>query len=214
MPSAQEIIDYLRANPSFFERHEDLLAELRLGDASSITPFYERQLQVLKDRIKHHQATIDFIVDSVKNNQKLESDFLQMAVGLLVQEQNGGSPVQTVDRLMKRQFDVGDIVIMLKSDETDSGQPRYDAVCQRVMHKGSVCDDRLSSDLRESIFGQGNDSVQSCAFIPLLFENELLGVMALGSHSRTRFQPDVGVMFLDRLGLLIGGFIHGRLNQP
>ncbi len=214
MPSTQEIIDYLRANPSFFERHEDLLAELSLGDANSITPFYERQLQVLKDRIKHHQATIDFIVDSVKNNQKLESDFLQMAVGLLVQEQNGDSPVQTVDRLMKRQFDVGEIVIMLKSDETDSGQLRYDAVCQRVMHKGSVCDDRLSSDLRESIFGKGNDSVQSCAFIPLLFEDELLGVMALGSHSRARFQPDVGVMFLDRLGLLIGGYIHGRLNQP
>ena len=214
MPSAQEIIDYLRTNPDFFEQHEDLLVELSLDDAGGSTLFYERQLQVLKDRLTHHQSKIEFIVDGVRNNQKLESDFLQVAIGLLAQKDSGDSPVQTVNRLMKRQFNVGESVIILKSDATGSGQLRYDAICQRVMHKGSVCDDRLSNALCESIFGQGNQSVQSCTFIPLLFEDELLGVMALGSHSRTRFQPDIGVMFLDRLGLLIGGYIHGRPSQP
>ena len=211
MPKLAEIIDYLRANPDFFEQHEDLLIELGLGDAGGSALFYERQLQVLKDRLTHHQTKIEFIVDGVRSNQKLESDFLQVAVGLLAQKDNGDSPVQTVNRLMKRQFNVKESVIILKSDATDSGQLRYDSVCQRVAHKGSVCDDRLSNALSESIFGQGNQSVQSCAFIPLLFEDELLGVMVLGANSRTRFQPDVGVMFLGRLGLLIGGYLHGRL---
>ncbi len=214
MPKLAEIIDYLRANPDFFEQHEDLLVELGLGDVGGSALFYERQLQVLKDRLTHHQAKIEFIVDSVRSNQKLESDFLQVAVGLLAHKDSGDSPVQTVNRLMKRQFNVGESVIILKSDKSDAagpGQLCHDPVCQRVAHKGSVCEDRLSSALRESIFGHGARSVQSCAFIPLLFEEELLGVMALGAHSRTRFRPDVGMMFLDRLGLLIGGYLHGRL---
>lgn len=211
MPKPEEVIDYLKANPGFFEQREDLLVELGLGDADGSALFYERQLQVLRDRLTHHQAKIEFIVDAVRNNQKLESDFLQVAVSLLAHKALDDSPVQTVNKLMKRQFDVGESVIVLKSDATGPGELRYDAVSQRVAHEGSVCDDRVSSALRESIFGSGNQSVQSCAFIPLSFEDESLGVMVLGSSSRTRFQPDTGVIFLDRLGLLIGGYLHGRL---
>lgn len=211
MPELAEVIDYLRANPDFFEQNEDLLVELGLGDVGGSALFYEKQLQVLKDRLTHHQAKIEFIVDSVRSNQKLESDFLQVAVNLLAQKDSGDSPVQTVNRLMKRQFNVGESVIILKSDAIGPGRLCHDSVCQRVAHKGSVCEDRLSSALRESIFGHGTQSVQSCAFIPLLFEEELLGVMVLGADSRTRFRPGIGVMFLNRLGLLIGGYLHGRL---
>ena len=212
MQKPDEVIDYLKANPDFFEQREGLLVELGLGDAGSRALFYERQLQVLRDRLTHHQAKIELIVDGVRNNQKLESDFLQVAISLLASKERDDSAVQTVNELMKQQFDVGESVIILKSDPNDPDQSRYDAMRQRVAHKGSVCDDRLASALRESIFGQGNQSVQSCAFVPLLFEGEWLGVMALGSHSRTRFVPDVGVMFLDRLGLLIGGYLQGRLH--
>ncbi len=211
MPKPEEVINYLKANPDFFEQREGLLVELGLGDAGSRALFYERQLQVLRDRLTHHQAKIELIVDGVRNNQKLESDFLQVAISLLANREHDDSAVQTVNELMKQQFDVGESVIILKSDPNAPDPSRYDAMRQRVAHKGSVCDDRLSSALRESIFGANNQSVCSCAFIPLSFEDELLGVMALGSHSRTRFVPDVGVMFLDRLGLLIGGYLQGRL---
>ncbi len=212
MQKPDEVIDYLKANPDFFEQREGLLVELGLGDAGSRALFYERQLQVLRDRLTHHQAKIELIVDGVRNNQKLESDFLQVAISLLASKERDDSAVQTVNELMEQQFDVEESVIILKSDPNDPDQRRYDAMRQRVAHKGSVCDDRLASALRESIFGQGSQSVQSCAFVPLLFEGEWLGVMALGSHSRTRFVPDVGVMFLDRLGLLIGGYLQGRLH--
>jgi len=214
MPSTQEIVDYLRANPSFFEEHGDLLTELSLGNASGATPFHERQLPVLKDRISQHEATIKGLVESARRNQKFESDFLQVAVGLFTEKRDGGSSVETASELIKRQFDIEEVVIMLKSSAADTGRTDYDAVWQRVMHKGSVCDDRLPSTLHKSIFGSKNQSVASCAFIPLLREDELLGVMILGSSSKSRFQPDVGVMFLDRIGRLIGGYICGRFSQP
>lgn len=193
-----------------------MLAELRLGNSSGATPFYERQLQVLKARNDEHMAKVEFIVDSVKSNQKLESDFLEVAVRLLGEGKNGDNPAQAVSALMKIQFNVTEVVVMLKSDEMETGvcHARYDAACQRVMHKGTVCDDRLSNALRKSLFDQENTSVRSCAFVPLLFDDALLGVMILGSDSGSRFQPGVGVMFLDRLGRLIGGYIHGRLSQP
>ena len=214
MPKPAEIVDYLRENPDFFEQHEDLLVGLGLDDADERTVFYEKRLQVLRDRLARHQAHTELIVDGVRSNRKLESDLLQVAVSLLAQGDNGGSPAQTVNRLMRQQFNVEESVIILTCEAIGAARARYDAALQRVAHQGSACDDRLSAALRESIFGEGNRAVRSCAFVPLSFADELLGVMALGAHSRTRFQPDAGVLFLDRLGLLIGGYLHGRLGQP
>ena len=217
MPTAQEIIDYLKDNPAFFKEREELLAQLNLDltDMEGVSPFVARQLQVLKDRESQQQAKIDLIMDGAKSNQKLEADFVEIAVRLLSHKSDSDDPVDIVSALVKRQFNVKALVIMLKAggDGSQSNSvfhQKYDEVRQRVAHKKSVCDDRVSSTLLESLFDQDDQAIKSCAFIPLVFEDDLIGTMVLGSSSVSRFQPGVGVMFLDRLGLLVAGFLQGR----
>ena len=210
----QEVIDYLKQHPSFFEENQALLRDLDFGDGDDkkvgAAPFYQRQHKVWKDRENQQQTKIDLIVDSAKNNQRLESDLLEMAIGLLSSRQNRKDAVKTVIALMRRQFNVNDVAILLKREQGACGHPKYDDARQRVAHQSSVCDDRVSSDLLEALFHDNFKAIKSCAFVPLIFSDEIQGVMVLGSTSNARFQPGIGVMFLDRLGLLVGGYFQGN----
>lgn len=209
MLNAREVIEFLKNNPKFFEENEEILSELKFGSGNGATHFYERQLNVLKQRESQQQSKIDLIVDSAKNNQRLETDLLEMSIRLLSEGQNGNDPVNTVIALIKRQFNVHDAVVLLRSEERYPRHKKFDEVRQRVNHKSSVCDDRVSSKLLDELFEQEKTSVQSCAFVPLIFSDEITGVMVLGSNLRDRFPPDTGVVFLDRLGLLVGSYLQG-----
>ena len=209
MPKAEEVVEYLKKHPCFFDEHEELLAEMDLGSAKNSTPFYARQIKVLKDRETQQQSKIDLIVDSVTNNQRLESDLLEMAIRLLSEGRNGADPSETVIAMVKCQFNVNGVAVLVNTGDADQRHSKYDEVHQRVTHKSSICDDRVSSKLLESLYGESSGLIQSCAFVPLLYSNNLTGVMVLGSNSEERFQPGAGVLYLDRLGLLVGGFIQG-----
>ena len=209
MPDPEEVIDFLKNNPSFFEENEDLLLDMTISDGQDLACFYERKIQVLRDREKQQQAKIDMIVDGARSNQQLESELLQMAICLLSDHQNSRS-VDQASILVRSQFNVEAVVIFREPDDGGSPDPQYEALRQRVLHMSSVCDDRISTKLRVSLFGADGEAIQSCAFVPLAFEGEITGVMVLGSNRAEKFAPGAGVLFLDRLGQLIAGFLHGR----
>jgi uncharacterized protein YigA (DUF484 family) len=209
MPKTQEIIDYLKQHPTFFVENEELLTYLEFGAEKGSTPFYERQLQVLKDRETRQKSQIDLIVDSAKNNQKLESDLLEMAVRLLGNGKNSGDPAGVVIDTVKSVFNVNEVVILLDNSDDESRCQVFEPVRQRVIHKSSICDDRVSSNLLEALFQVQGNEVKSCAFVPLLYSNEINGVMVLGAATEERFQPGIGVLYLDKLGLLVGSYIQG-----
>jgi uncharacterized protein YigA (DUF484 family) len=208
MTSPREIIEYLINNPSFFEENQDLFADMETGAAGGAIHFYERQLKVLKDREARHKAKIDMIVDSAESNRRLESELLDLAVRLLGQKHNGADPAEFAIAMIKRQFNVKEARFLMVS-EHGSDLPYYHEVHQRVVHGSSICDDRVSSRLLQALFDDEGGTIESCAFVPVVFEEYKLGVMVLGSTTRERFQPGIGVLFLDRLGLLVGGFLRG-----
>ncbi|MCY3768517.1 MAG: DUF484 family protein [Gammaproteobacteria bacterium] len=209
MPDPEEVIDFLKNNPSFFEEHEDLFLDMAACNGQSPAYFYERKIRVLREREKQQQARIDMIVDGARNNQQLESELLQMAIGLLSDGRNHRS-VNQVSTLVRHQFNVEEVVIFREPDDCRPPDPQYDVLKQRVLHRSSVCDDRVSTKLLVSLFGDGGEAVQSCAFVPLVFESEITGIMVLGSNGAERFAPGAGVLFLDRLGQLVAGYLQGR----
>ena len=209
--NTQQVIDYLKQHPSFFKEHAALLCNLDIsGDKG--TPFHERQIKALQERENQQQTSIDFIVDNAKNNQRLESDLLAVAIHLLG-KQDGNDSVETISALIKRQFNVHDVIVLLDNPHDACRHAKYDDVRQRVAHHSSICDDRVASNLLVALFSQNFKTIKSCAFVPLVFADEINGIMVLGSSSATRFQAGIGVVFLDRLGRLIGGYLQGRKSN-
>jgi hypothetical protein len=210
MPTPEEVISYLEQHPDFLEKHETLLSQLVHGDTSASSPFTARQIQVLKERERRQNAKIDLIVDSARSNQKLEGELLEMAVYLLQEGQQAEDPSQAVTNMLVRQFNIRDAAVLIDSGDIETRHGKYDEVRQRVAHRGSVCDDRLPSSLLETLFGENSPEIKSCAFVPIQARGELTGILALASTERERFQPGMGVLFLDRIGCLIGAYLRGR----
>ena len=213
MITTEDVLDYLRQNPAFFDDNEDILADLNLAGPENLGPFVEKQIEVLKNRENQQKAKFDLIVDSARSNLKLEDDFLEIAIRLLSEGQIQGDPEQIAAALLIRQFNVKEAVFIMDADHSGSQHPVYEEIKQRIAHKSSICDDRVSSSLLESIFDLNAHGIRSCAFIPLVFNDRITGVVVLGSVSQERFSPGMGVNFLDKLGMLVGSYLMGRKSE-
>ena len=210
MITTEDVLDYLRQNPAFFDDNEDILGDLNLAGPENLGPFVEKQIEVLKNRENQQKARVELIVDSARSNLKLEDDFLEIAMRLLSEGQIQGNPEHIAGALLIRQFNVTEAVFLMDGNDSGSGNAVYEEVKQRIAHKSSICDDRVSNSLLESIFDRDAQGIGSCAFIPLVFNDNITGVMVLGSVSQERFSPGMGVNFLDKLGMLVGSYLAGR----
>ena len=77
MTTTEDVLEYLRQNPAFFDDNEDILGELNLAGPDNLGPFVEKQIEVLKNRENQQKAKFDLVIDSAKSNLKLEDDFLK-----------------------------------------------------------------------------------------------------------------------------------------
>lgn len=198
MTKSEEVAEYLRQNPAFFEEHQDVLAELQVNDAQQ--PFHQRQVQVLKQRHSAEQARYEMVVDSARSNQELELSLHGLAQILLSQEKNTATNAETI---IADHFTLGQVKVCVEGKQFGE---EFELMKKRVLHGASVCDDRISSQLLAVLFGEHN-KVESCAFVPLTHGERSTGVIVLGSHESSRFQPGMGTIYLDRIGQLVGAFL-------
>ena len=207
MTDKDDVAQFLRDNPDFFAEFPDLLAQQTAHRDHNGSPFIERQLRVLKDREAEQRQCIDLIIDSVRHGRKLEQDLVRFAGALLAAGPPAEPPRQAVSALLERQFNIQAVLILAGDEPAHAHWPELKP---RVGHGGSVCDDRVSSQLRRGVFGAPADGIQSCAFIPVTADGQIKGAAALGAAERERFQPDMGVVFLDNLGALISSCLRGQ----
>lgn len=201
----EKTAEYLRKHPDFFQRRPDLLAEMELPreDGSGTISLQERQVEVMRGQQRKLREQLETLIETARENGELERRIQDLALELIGLD-GGAELMDRATALVQERFGIDYIALCTGDDLED-----YADLARRVEHLGSVCDDRLPSKLVESLFGQPPDRVRSCALIPVAREKELLGVLALGSRAPDRFHPNLGAMYLDRLGTMLGA-LAGR----
>lgn len=206
-----EVAEYLEQHPKFFDAHEELFAQMdlskQLGEVAA-TPFHERQVEALRARGNSQQERVNQLVDTAQNNQDLTNELHHVAIALLGQEatDNNTPNLAALAGVVKSRFSMDEVTVCIAAKPKATPKVDYDMLQQRVSHLSSICDDRVSTRLSRALF-PSNEAIASCAFVPLVHQKKLLGVMVLGSTDAQRFQPGMGVLFLDRLGQLLGAYI-------
>ena len=89
-------------------------------------------------------------------------------------------------------------------DGTYTDNTAYQDTIARVSNNQSYCDDRLPSKITEFLFADEHDSIKSIALVPLVANDSIIGVLALGSATQERFTNNLGTAHLDRLGQVVG----------
>lgn len=212
----QVLIDYLRENPDFFSRYSELLSELAIPhEANGAVSLIERQVHVLRQQQINSQNRLQDLVETARDNERLSERLHRVSLEAIAIDDLDGA-LTTLPDLVRESF-VIDYLGMRVESPVSPEQPReelvdprdetYRDVRIRIAHGRAVCDDRLAPAAIEYLFGASAiDHVLSVALVPL--GRHPIGVLALGSKDASRFKPDMGTWYLDRIGELLGAVLR------
>ncbi len=178
----ESIAAYLQRNPDFFERHQALLARLRLPHARGGTTIslVERQIEVLREKQAAVEGKLAELVRVARANDAISERLHRFTRRLL---QSAVPREQAVARIDLKSFES-----LLSSGKPRCGQAR--------------------DSQREFLFGPEGVEMASVALVPL-GDKGAVGLLALGSADRDRFHPGMSTEFLARMAELIAASLSG-----
>jgi uncharacterized protein YigA (DUF484 family) len=220
----ERIERYLGLNPDFFERHQPLLARMRLPHmrTGSTVSLVERQVEVLREQKTDADRRLAEFVAVARANDQL-ADRIHRFTRRLVRAANASAAITTIEASLREDFDAFHSVLLLTSPgdslRNSSDEPFLRIVAtddanmrsfEALLATGKPRCGQVRDTQRDFLFGPESASIGSVALVPLSDnkgdnkgENGSLGLLALGSAERERFHPGMSTEFLKRMGELI-----------
>lgn len=216
-----DIAQFLAVTPGFFERHAELLGEIRLASphGNRAVSLPERQAQVLRERIKGLEARIIDMIRHGQENEAIAERLHRWTRTLMLARDPAALPALLLQEL-QRQFLVPQAALRLWGVDAAVAPAAF------VLEEPAAVR-RFAESLTLPLCGLNTGEVEavrwmeppvlSLACIPLWSEHAegdgAFGLLVLGSPDATRFQPDMGVDFLVRIGEVAAAALS-RLLPP
>jgi uncharacterized protein YigA (DUF484 family) len=210
----ESIASYLQRNPDFFERHQAVLARLRLPHArgGATISLVERQIEVLREKQAALEHKLAELVRVARANDAV-AERLHRFTRRLLREVPREEALAHIEAGLREDFDAFQAVLVL------IGAPLPPAGAPRFVRSVPASDPNLKSfeslfasgkprcgqardSQREFLFGPEGQEMGSVALVPL-GDKGSVGLLALGSADRDRFHPAMSTEFLARMGELI-----------
>lgn len=206
MIHADDVARYLQDNPKFFEDYADLLAHLYIphphgGRTISIT---ERQILTLREKCRALENKLAELIRFGEDNDAISAKVHRLSVGLLG-ARDFDQAAQLLDFHLHEDFAVPHVAVRLWGVAPLEHEAFREVAEQtRVSAAGLVYPFCGPAGNHEAVqwFGEAAPHVRSLAIVALRREAETIGMLALGSEDPERFYPDMGTIYLVRLGEL------------
>jgi uncharacterized protein YigA (DUF484 family) len=207
--NADQVAEFLRQNPGFFENHVDILMNLQVphphgGRAVSIS---ERQLIAVREKAKLLEDKLRELIQFGEENDALGEKVQRLACRLL----DAPSLDATLDTLyldFLDHFAVPHVAVRLWNVAEENPDTKEFAPVAAEMREfvermtAPYCGHHAVYE-SQSWFGEAAPHVKSFALIALANDGVPFGVVALASEDPKRFYPEMGTLYLARIGDLV-----------
>lgn len=221
-PSADAVADYLAQHPEFFQGRDELLARITLPHgAGAAISLIERQVAVLREQNRNYRRQLQGLVQIARTNDELITRLQQLTLRLF--DSRGAEDVlDALENSLRRDFHADAATLVLFGDPAEYGAGLRAREFLHVEVAGTddarrhlrgmldggqpVCG-KLDRARLETLFGRRAGDIASTALLPLTAPGTArrpLGLLAIGSGSDERFNPEMGTTYLKHLGELIG----------
>ena len=209
----ESIAGYLQRNPEFFERHQAVLARLKLPHArgGSTISLVERQIEVLREKQAALEGKLAELVRVARANDAI-AERLHRFTRRLLRATPRAAAIAHIEAGLREDFDAFHAALVLIGEPPDPSLPAFvrsvaadDAALksfESLFASGKPRCGQARDSQREFLFGPEGLEMGSVALVPL-GENGTVGLLALGSAERERFHPGMSTEFLKRMGELI-----------
>ena len=203
------IVEYLTANPDFFERHESLLLELRLPHVNGgSVSLLERQLAALRKESASYQQKLEELVEVGHRNDLLIERLHQMTLAL-IDAADLDEVLNVLEDQLHAEFKADCVELRLFTPaELEDASARQPSEQEAISHFQAFFQENkplcgcLTKELHHFLFGAEAEEIHSTVLIPIKNES-IAGMLAIGSSDEERFQGDMSTEFLSRLGEVV-----------
>ncbi len=206
------VAQYLKDNPGFFEEYADLLADIFIphphgGHAISIT---ERQMLNLREKNRLLENKLGELLQFGEENDAISDKVHRLSLTLLAARDAVEAINGFVYNLLE-DFAVPHVGLRVWGIAgADSDQPEFqpvsDAVKQLAENLGEpYCGPHVAEET-QAWFGESAAKLRSFAQVRLATD-KTEGLLVLASEDAERFYPEMGTLYLKRIGELLSAVL-------
>ena len=203
----EDVARYLQDHPEFFENFADMIGDLSIPHphGGRAIPISERQIIGLREKNKVLEAKLRELVEYGEENDSI-GERVHRAALAMIKPENLEALLQVLNYNLREDFSVPHVAIRLWSEWDHPPLPEFTASSQEIrVFADSLnqpyCSNKPMFETAEW-FGEAGGLLKSFAYIPLRVDR-VFGLLALASEDPQRFYPEMGTLYLKRLGELI-----------
>jgi len=201
------VADFLSDNPHFFEEHSELLARVKLTSpvAGRTVSLQERQMEVLREKIKTHELRLAELLRIAQENDDITQKFLLWTRSLLLARNDVDLPHTLINGL-ETIFSVPHATLRIWGVAEEFAHTWFSA---EVSDDAKIFCNGLTTpycgpnqEFEAASWIDDTESIQSIAMLPLRVSDapEAFGLLVLGSPDPQRFTSDMATDFLSKIG--------------
>lgn len=206
--SSEEVAQYLREYPQFFDEYAGMLADIQVPYAHDgrAIPISERQIVALRDKNHILQSKLGELIRFGEENSAINQKMHRLAVMLLTFTCLN----DLLNRLnfnLREDFSIPHMALRLWNiTAEDPALPEFTQtsadvhiVVESLLHP--YCGPHVLDEIKDW-FGESAVRLRSFAMMPLRAE-QTIGLLVMGSEDPQRFYPEMGTLYLTQLGELV-----------
>jgi uncharacterized protein YigA (DUF484 family) len=213
--NADDVAMFLRTHPQFFDQHPELLEKIQVPHpyGGRAIPLSERQTVALREKLKLVEGRLAELIQFGEENDAISEKVHRLAVAL-VGARDFPSLAQSLYFHLREDFAVPHVALRIwgKSVSPDYAEAGEVAPPQRE-HAATMGAPQCGPAAGNPFlpwFGESAEHIRSIALVPL-GDASVFGMLALGSEDPQRFYPEMGVLYLRRIGELCAAGVSARL---
>lgn len=207
-----DVAAYLKQHPEFFESYAEVVADVMIphphgGRAISIS---ERQILTLRERARQLEVKLGEMIQFGEENDVISEKVHRLGLALIA-ARDVAALSNVVDFNLREDFAVPHVALRLWHEGAAAAEPTSEAT--RTFASGLLhphCGPLAMADTA-AFFGEAASLLKSYAYIPLR-GRDTFGLLALASEDAQRFYPEMGTLYLTRIGEVIAACLLRQLE--
>ena len=209
--SAEQVNQYLTENPTFFLKHEHLLADLYLPHSSGeAVSLLERQVSILRERNIETRKRLNDMLEEGQRNDALFKKTRKLVLDLL-EAKSLDDLNQRLVHCCSNEFQVDQVQLSLidNPDLYRSTQTRViplseiDAQMPLLQQNKECVSGIFREDELKFLFAGRHNKTASAIALPLRNNHQLKAILVLGSEDVHYFKAGMDTLFLNFIGDVI-----------
>lgn len=206
-----DVAEYLRKHPAFLHERPALLAEIDLPHVggSGAASLIERQVSILRERNMDMRHRLDQLLDTARRNDRLFEKTRKLTLNLLV-AQSTNEIIQTLFESFDHDFAIEETQLIMQDSSIVSGlsdEPRLRYLSQEALHetipslnaKLKIFCGQLTDLEKATLFLDAADNVHSAAVVPLIAQNQRVGLLSIGHQDPNYYRSSMDTLFLSHI---------------